>query len=121
MGKEHKPGFIYMRSKILNQEIAWSEKTGFVYCEDKVQYSPREIELLKAAENIEIDFLTHLVKKVFGGEIIRIGNRQGADNKGEPAQDKGPENTLDNSHSGGEVPGTSGNGSVVREGELDIY
>jgi len=36
---ERKPGFIYMKSEILKQEIAMSEKTGRVYCEDKVQYA----------------------------------------------------------------------------------
>jgi hypothetical protein len=33
--KEHQPGFIYIKSEALNQEIALSKKSGWVFCEDR--------------------------------------------------------------------------------------
>jgi hypothetical protein len=68
MPKEFKPGWEYIRSDTLKQEIAVNIKTGKVYCEDRTVYSPEEIKILKAAKQ-EITPEIHLVKKVFGGEI----------------------------------------------------
>jgi hypothetical protein len=59
-----------MRSESLDMEVAWSEKTGALYCEDGVVYSPAELAVLKEA-GIEITKEVHNVKNVFkGSEIV---------------------------------------------------
>jgi hypothetical protein len=69
--RTRKPGFAYIYTDVLKQEIAMSEKTGLVYCKDKVQYSPQEIAIMIAA-GIKIDLSIHLVKKVFEGEVVKV-------------------------------------------------
>lgn len=71
MAKEHKPGWIYKYSDVLQQEIAVSEKTGWIVCEDGTKYSPSEIEKLKASQQ-KITAELHLIKKNFGGKLISI-------------------------------------------------
>jgi hypothetical protein len=68
MPKEFKPGWEYIYTEILKQEIAVNIKTGKVYCEDGTVYSPEEIKIMDTAMQ-EIPPEVHLVKKVFGGEI----------------------------------------------------
>jgi hypothetical protein len=70
-GYERVAGFRYLYSEILKQEIALSEKTGRVFCQDKTEYAPEEIVLLDS-RNMKLDAGVHNVKKVFGGEIIEI-------------------------------------------------
>jgi hypothetical protein len=43
MAKEYKPGFVYIYSELLKQEVAMNKKTGKVYCEDKTVYGPEEM------------------------------------------------------------------------------
>jgi hypothetical protein len=69
MPKEFKPGWEYIRSDTLKQEIAMNIETGQVYCEDGTVYSPEEINIMDAAKQ-KITPEVHLVKKVFGGEIV---------------------------------------------------
>jgi hypothetical protein len=64
-------GFVYIYSNILQQDIAVSEKTGIVYCSDKIQYSVQEIEILDES-SIKISLPVHRVKRVFGGEIVKV-------------------------------------------------
>lgn len=64
-----KPGFIYIFSKALNQEIAMSEKTGTVYCEDGTKYTKDEIVLISKIYG-EIPLSVHTLKKQFGGSTI---------------------------------------------------
>ncbi|MDR2734280.1 MAG: hypothetical protein LBC99_06485 [Spirochaetota bacterium] len=71
MPKEHKPGFRYKWNEALGQEIAISEKTGAVYCEDGVYYSPEEVALLKETGS-RITKNVHLVKKAIDGTIISV-------------------------------------------------
>jgi hypothetical protein len=68
MPKKFKPGWEYMYSDTLKQEVAVNIKTGKVYCEDGTIYSPEEIEIMKEAKQ-EIIPEVHLVKRIFGGEI----------------------------------------------------
>jgi hypothetical protein len=126
MAKEYKTGFLYIYSDVLKQEVAWSKKTGKVFCEDKVygtekhvEYSQQEIQIFQEA-GMQVDIATHTVKKVFGGEVIRI-ERAGTDNSGKRPAGAGPENSPDHPHSGAALEGTSGNHQAGREGELDIY
>ena len=37
-----KPGFVYVFSRVLNQEIALKESTGWVYTEDGTKYRSEE-------------------------------------------------------------------------------
>jgi hypothetical protein len=86
--RKREPNFIYMKSEILKQEIAMSEKTGWVFCEDKVNYSPQEIAIMQRA-GVEIDLCTHLVKKVFDGEIVKIERSTGTNDKGKSVESEG--------------------------------
>jgi hypothetical protein len=71
MPKEFKPGWEYIYSDTLKQEVAVNIKTGKVYCKDKTVYSPEEMRMMDGAKQ-EITPEIHLVKKVFGGEIINF-------------------------------------------------
>ena len=68
MPKERKPGFIYMFSEILNQEIAVSNKTGWVYCEDGTKYSPDELKLLHTIGGF-LPLEVHILKSQFKGTL----------------------------------------------------
>jgi hypothetical protein len=69
MPKEFKPGWEYIYSNELKQEVGVNIKTGSVYCEDETVYSPEELKIMDAAKQ-KITPEVHLVKRVFGGEII---------------------------------------------------
>lgn len=64
-----KPGFIYIYSKALNQEIAMSEKTGKVYCSDGVTYEADEVARISKIYG-EIPLSVHTLKKQFAGSKI---------------------------------------------------
>jgi hypothetical protein len=123
MAKEYKPGFIYIYSELLNQEIAMSKKTGVVYCEDlgpdgkNVQYSPKEIEII-AREGGVLSPEVHAVKKVLGGEIVE---RTGTGNQGERPAGKSTEGVDNAANPGGKIPGAPESGAGNESGELDIY
>jgi len=123
---ERREGFIYIKSDLLNQEVAYSLKTGWVYCQDKredgslVSYSPKELEILaKTGSVITPDI--HNVKKIIGGTIVECEDRAGNDNKGKPNAEQSPNGSLDNKNPPGSIPGPGGNDQINREGELDIY
>jgi hypothetical protein len=69
MPKEFKPGWEYIYTDVLKQEIAVSKKTGKVYCEDGVIYSPEEIKIMDSVKQ-PIAPGVHHVKKIFEGEIV---------------------------------------------------
>jgi hypothetical protein len=69
MPKEFRPGWEYIYSNELKQEVAVNIKTGSVYCEDGTVYSPEELKIMGAAKQA-VTPEVHLVKRVFGGEII---------------------------------------------------
>jgi hypothetical protein len=75
MPKEFKPGWEYVYSDILKQEIAVNIKTGKVYCEDGTEYSPEEMGIMDTAKH-EITPGEHFAKKIFGGEIIGFIHRE---------------------------------------------
>jgi hypothetical protein len=120
MAKTYKPGFLYLKSANLKQEIAMNEKTGRVYCEDGAQYSLQEIRLFYEA-GMEIDTGTHVVKRVFKGEVIKVEKNVGTD--GQPKQIKGGTGNANNNNAspGEKVADTNGNGKTQGNGELDIY
>jgi hypothetical protein len=120
MAKVYKPGFNYYKSNILKQEIAMNKNTGWVYCEDGVRYSPQEMLLFYEA-NCEVDIGTHLVKKVFSGEVVRIERSIRGDNQAKQIESGTSNSKPDNSSAGKEIPGTNGNGAGSKDGELDIY
>jgi hypothetical protein len=71
MPKEFKPGWTYIKSSDLKQEVAVNNKNGMVYCEDGAIYKPEEVEIMdKAGQQITPEI--HLVKKMFGGEITEF-------------------------------------------------
>jgi hypothetical protein len=69
MAKERAAGFQYFYSEVLAQEIALSEKTGRVFCQDKTEYAPAEIALLARCG---LSIGVHNVKKVFRGDIVEV-------------------------------------------------
>jgi hypothetical protein len=75
MPKEFKPGWEYIRSETLKQEIAVNIKTEKVYCEDGTVYSSEELKIMSNAKQ-EITPEVHLIKKVFGGEIINFIHKE---------------------------------------------
>jgi hypothetical protein len=116
---EHKPGFVYIHSDILKQEIALSEKTGTVYCKDGVKYSPEEIAIL--AENGGVlQMQVHIIKKVFkDSEVVRYANETNAGRKaGEDGTGEGKHNA---SGSTGKVEAASGDGAGNENIALEIY
>jgi hypothetical protein len=118
--KERQPGFIYIKSEALNQEIALSEKSGWVFCEDKTRYSPGEIELLNTRDQV-ITLAVHNVKKVFGGEVVKV-ERDIPGNGPAKQIESGSGNSVNNATNPGEkIPEATGDGPAVRPGELDIY
>jgi hypothetical protein len=74
MPKEFKPGWEYIYSNVLKQEVAVNIKTGKVYCEDGTIYSPEEIKIMDSAKQ-EITPEVHHVKKIFGGAIVGFEKR----------------------------------------------
>jgi hypothetical protein len=119
--KEHQPGFIYIKSETLNQEIALSEKSGWVFCEDGTKYSPGEIKTLDAGGNGVITLGVHNVKKVFGGEVIKIERDIRGNGQAKPVESGTGNSIPDNTNPGTKIPETTGNSPAVRPGELDIY
>ncbi|GHV91195.1 hypothetical protein AGMMS50268_16980 [Spirochaetia bacterium] len=69
MPKEFKPGWEYMDSAILGQEIAIHLETGRVYCADGIEYKPEEIAILNNS-GAEITPGLHRVKSIFKGTIV---------------------------------------------------
>lgn len=63
-----KPGWTYIYSYELQQEIAYHNATGWVYCKDGTKYSPQEVETLRKTGGIIL--ATHLLKAHFEGEVI---------------------------------------------------
>jgi hypothetical protein len=68
MPKEFKPGWEYIYSNALKQEVAVNIKNGKVYCEDGAIYSSGELKIMDNAKQ-EITPGIHLVLRIFGGEI----------------------------------------------------
>jgi len=79
VAKEYKPGFIYIRSDLLDQEVAFSIKTGWLFCEDGVRYSPAELEILGRNGGV-LEMVVHRVKRVLGGEVVELGKRNENEN-----------------------------------------
>jgi hypothetical protein len=71
MPKVFKPGWEYIYSEILKQELAIHIKTGRVYCEDGTQYEPGEIILMDKAR-AKINPEVHQVKSIFNGTIVEF-------------------------------------------------
>jgi hypothetical protein len=71
MAKKRKEGWAYIYSPDMGMEIAYHHVSGRVYCEDKTQYSPQELQLMKDA-GLVMDLLTHTVKRLFRGEIVEV-------------------------------------------------
>jgi hypothetical protein len=118
--RERKEGFVYIKSEILKQEIAVSKKTGWVFCEDKVCYSPKEIAIMKEV-GTEIDLCTHLVKKVFDGEVVKIERSMGTNGQAKPIESGGGAGAANNSSAGEKIQSTDGVGAGDGGRELEIY
>jgi hypothetical protein len=126
MDKKRVPGFTYISSNDLKQEIAVSHKTGWVYCEDKgpdgkpVSYSPAEVAIFEKA-GTKITAAIHTVKKVIGGTIVEYGNETGPDNPGKQNAESITGRGNDIQNPGGKIPGFNGNVPEKRSGELEIF
>ncbi|MEL5718733.1 hypothetical protein [Treponema pedis] len=74
---KQKPGWKYIYSESIKQEIAIHLKTGWVCCKDGTRYSPSEILMLKE-NKIIVTQKVHNIKKIFEGEFFKIENLQSA-------------------------------------------
>jgi hypothetical protein len=120
MPKVRKPGWQYIYSDELKEEIALNEKTGWVFCEDGVRYSPKEIELMRS-KNMAISRAAHLVKKQFGGEIV--DGTVGRDCEGKQAE-AGSGNDRDKNKDTAPAVSTHKagvQGANAGDGDLDIF
>jgi hypothetical protein len=119
MPKEHKPGWLYFKSGILNKEFAFHEKTGWVYFEDGVRYSPKEIKILYTTGGIT-DSL-HNAKLVFKESDVVNESKTETNNKRKSDERGGEENKTDNSASDKSVQKNTYEIPEPRPGELIIY
>lgn len=115
MPKTFKPGFTYIFSKTLDQEIALNQKTGKIYCEDGTVYTPEEIEVIRNHYG-EIPLQVHILKKKFGGIII---NEQRTDSN-KPAESGPSESRNENINSGTVVQKTAAKMPEPQQGQFDL-
>lgn len=115
MPKTFKPGFTYIFSKTLDQEIALNQKTGKIYCEDGTVYTPEEIEVIRNHYG-EIPLQVHILKKKFGGIII---NEQRTDSN-KPAESGPSESRNENINSGTAVQKTAAKMPEPQQGQFDL-
>ena len=126
MTKPLQPGFVYIDSAVLKQRVAYHEKSGWVFCEDKypngdlVKYSPKELQIIFDTGE-ELALGVHIVKKVFMGEIVGYDKGTGVDGTGKQDAGSIEDHSTDHTNTGGEIQGAPGNVPPVREPELDIY
>lgn len=66
--------WIYIESETLWQTVAFDELSGWLFCKDGTKYSPEEIATITQnwTVGMEMPIAVHLVKKMFGGEIISV-------------------------------------------------
>ena len=86
MIKEKKPGWEYIYSKTLEQDIAYHLATGWLFCADGTKYSPQELHLLQGTP---IPKLLHDIKRHFNGAIVKVeknGKEQKNEIKTQPAK-----------------------------------
>lgn len=76
-----KGNWTYIESETLAQTLAFDLNTGWLFCEDGTRYSPAELRIIASGggADIELPRAVHLLKKVFGGEIILAGKRKRKD------------------------------------------
>jgi hypothetical protein len=116
----YKPGFIYMRSASIGQMIAYSKKTGCVICEDKTVYSPAELQLF-IDTGTNADFATHLVKKIFKGEVVRIERDLERNAEAKRIEGSGTGGGALHPVADESLPPSSGESAESGDGELGIY
>jgi hypothetical protein len=118
VAKVYKPDFIYIKSDHLKQEVAISKKTGWVYCEDGVKYSPQEMAIIEKAGSY-IDAGIHAIKKIIGGEIVEVKDVRRSTDK--PVESGQRASAIENTDTNKKVQGAHGACAENREGELEIY
>jgi hypothetical protein len=70
---------------------------------------------------MEIDAGTHVVKRVFNGEVIKIERKVGTNGRAKQVESGSGADTPDNTNPGEKIPGINGDGAADSSGELDIY
>lgn len=74
MQEQKKGDWLYIESRSLGQKIAFDRNSGWIVCEDKTRYSPAEVSLITKCG--ELPASVHILKKVFGGEIIAADRQE---------------------------------------------
>ena len=70
---EHKPGWTYGHSDLLDMEFAFQQKPDGsldVYTEDKTHYTQAELDIIHKKHNDEYDKRVHMIKHMFEGVIV---------------------------------------------------
>lgn len=114
MPKEFKPGFTYIYSETLKQEIALQDSTGKIFCQDGTVYDLSEIEEIKKHFG-KLPLSVHLIKAKFGGKII-----DGTRYKNKPAESKLAESRTDNTTSSTTIQTTFEQMPSIEQGQLDL-
>jgi len=66
-----KSKWTYIFSDTLNMKVAYNSETKIVTTEDKVEYTPDEIDALKDGV---ITLQLHRLKKIFNGKVLKSEN-----------------------------------------------
>jgi hypothetical protein len=119
--KERQPGFIYMKSEALEQEIAFSEKSGWVFCEDGIRYSPGEIKIMKDGGQDIITLGVHNVKKVFNGEVVKVERNIRGNGQAKSIESGTGNGIHDTTNPGEKISDANRAGQGCGGGELDIF
>jgi len=115
VAKVYKPNFIYIKSDLLKQEVAVNKKTGKVFCEDGVEYSPQEMAIIEKAGGV-LDMPTHRVKKIIGGVIVDV------ERSGIKTVESGQRaSAVKNNDTSEKIQGSNETRAQNRDGELDIF
>lgn len=120
MPKNIKPGWTYIYSRELEQEIALNDKTNWVYCHDGTRYNPQELQIIKINETLPR--AVHLIKKIFEGEIVIHGTKRlSGRTPNKPAESRQTDSQNRSRNPGGNV---SANDSLLPDyatGQLEIF
>lgn len=68
-----KGDWIKMYSETLKQEIAFDKNSGYLFCRDGTQYTPKELDVIREKKRAGVYFplSVHIVKGVFKGEVVK--------------------------------------------------
>lgn len=69
----------YIESETLHQTIAYDTVSGWMQTRDGTMYNPAELRIITKnwTENTNFPLSVHVIKKLFGGEIVAVTEKKG--------------------------------------------